>query len=277
MAQTQALPVALENGFGELLRQWRAARKLSQLELALQCNVSQRHISFMESGRSRPSRAMVLQLAEALDVPLRERNAILHSAGYAGVFRQRDLVAAEMAPVRDALQMMLDHHEPYPAMVVDRDWNLLMHNGMFPLLFDLIGGWEAAWQRTCGDGARNVMRLTFHSEGLRANIANWDAVAPLLLQRMRREATATCSEALGQLLRELLADPSIPREWHAPDIERALPPVLPLSITAGDLQVSLFSVISTFGTAQDVTTDEIRVESFFPADTATADLLRSLT
>lgn len=276
MAQTQALPVSLANGFGELLRQWRAARKLSQLELALQCNVSQRHISFMESGRARPSRAMVLQLAEALDVPLRERNALLHSAGYAGVFRQRDLATAEMAPVRDALQMMLDHHVPYPAIVVDRDWNMLMHNRVFPLLFDLIGGWEAVWQRTCGDGARNVMRLTLHPEGLRANIANWDAVAPLLLQRMRREATATCSEALGLLLQELLADPGIPREWHAPDIERALPPVLPLSIAADELQVSLFSVISTFGTAQDVTTDEIRVESFFPADTQTADLLRSI-
>ncbi len=275
---THAAPqtTASANGFGALLRQWRGARKLSQLELALSCNVSQRHLSFLESGRSRPSRAMVLQLAETLEVPLRERNALLQAAGYAGLFRQRDLDTTEMAPVREALRLMLDHHQPYPAVVVDRDWNLLMHNAVFPRLFELIGGWETVWQRCCGDGPRNVMRLTFHQGGLRRHIANWREVAPLMLQRLRKEAATSGSDELAALLVELGADPAIPREWHAPDIERPLPPVLPLSLDAGGAQVSLFSVIATFGTAQDITTDEIRVESFFPADKDSADLLKAL-
>lgn len=261
---------------GGLLRHWRAARKLSQLELALESGISQRHLSFVESGRATPSRRMVLQLAETLDVPLRERNTLLQAAGYAAVFRQRDLDAAEMAPVRQALEMMLDHHEPYPAVVVDRDWNLLMANAAVPRVLAVVGDIEAAWQRTCGEGPRNLMRLTFHPAGLRPYIANWDEAAPMLLQRLQREAAAAPSEGLEELIAELRADPEIPAPWHSPDLERGLAPVVPLQLVTGGVEMRLFTMISTFGTPQDLTTDEIRVESFFPADTASGELLAGL-
>ena len=265
------------SSFGALLRQWRGMRRLSQLQLALDTDVSQRHVSFLESGRARPSRRMVLQLAETLDVPVRERNALLQAAGYSALYRHSDLTATEMAPVSAALKLLLAHHEPFPAMVVDRDWNLLDANPALGRLLAVMGDVEQTWARVCGEGPRNVMRLTFHGEGLRPLIVNWDEAAPMLLRRLQREVAATGSEAGQSLLADLYADPGIARQWQAPDLERPLEPVVPLELMLGDLRLRLFTMISTFGTPQDVTTDEIRVESLFPVDAPTRDLLRALS
>jgi transcriptional regulator with XRE-family HTH domain len=266
----------IPSAFGALLRHWRSLRRQSQLELALSTNVSQRHLSFLESGRAQPSRAMVLRLAEALNVPIRERNALLHAAGFSAVFNRTGLSEPAMAPVRDALELMLGHHDPYPALVVDRDWNLLMANGALQRLLGLAGNPESMFATVCGDGPRNVYRLSFHPAGLRPFIANWDEMAAHLLQRLARETAATGSDTGHALLEELLAYPDIPDQWQGVVMDEPLNPVLPLELTLGGLHLRLFSVIATFGTPQDVTTDELRIESFFPADDATARALRGM-
>jgi len=262
--------------FARLLKSWREMRKCSQLDLALTSRISQRHVSFLESGRARPSREMVLQLSEALEVPLRERNTLLNAAGFAAMYRETELKSAVMAPVREALKLMLDHHEPNPASVVDREWNLLMGNQALVRVFGLVGDVAAMWQRVCPDGVHNVLKVTFHPEGFRPYIANFDEAAPVLLNRTRREAAACGSDKLLKLIDEILAYPGIPEAWRAPDWQAPPPPVLPLHLAKGELQLKLFSMITTFGTPQDITTDELRVESFFPADAASAALLKAL-
>lgn len=183
--------------FGDLLRGWRRTRKLSQLELALEARVSQRHVSFLESGRAQPSREMVLQLAGALDVPLRERNVLLQTAGFAPLYRERGLDNADMAAVRHALQMMLDHHEPLPAMVINRSWELVLANTAASSFLSAFSS-----EQTGSNTALNVMRLTFHPQGLQPMVANWQDVGPLLLSRLQREvagddATAAFFAALA--------------------------------------------------------------------------------
>jgi transcriptional regulator with XRE-family HTH domain len=262
--------------FARLLKSWREARKCSQLDLALASRISQRHVSFMESGRARPSRDMVLQLSEALEVPLRERNTLLTAAGFAAMYRETDLKSPAMAPVREALQLMLDNHEPNPVSVVDRVWNVLMINRAMLRVFSLAGDPTQLWQRVCGKGPHNVLKMTFHPDGFRPYIVNFDEAAPVLLSRTRREAVASGSAPLQQLLDEILAYPGIPEAWRAPSLDAPPPPVLPLELARGELRLKLFSMITTFGTPQDITTDELRVESFFPADAATAELLRKL-
>lgn len=269
-------PESARPPFARLLKGWREARKCSQLDLAMASRISQRHVSFMESGRARPSRDMVLQLSEALEVPLRERNTLLTAAGFAAMYRETDLKAAAMAPVREALQLMLDHQEPNPVSVVDRAWNVLMINRAMLRVFSLAGDPTQLWQRVCGNGPHNVLKMTFHPDGFRPYIVNFDEAAPVLLNRTRREAAASGNEALQKLLDEILAYPGIPEAWRAPSFEAPPPPVLPLELAKGELKLKLFSMITTFGTPQDITTDELRVESFFPADAATAELLRKL-
>jgi transcriptional regulator with XRE-family HTH domain len=262
--------------FAQRLRAWRGVRKLSQLELAVNSEISQRHLSFLESGRARPSRVMVLQLAEALDLPLRERNLMLASAGFAPVFAARALDDPEMRPVLDAVRMILDHHEPNPAVVLDGCWNVVMENRAMTRLFGLMGDIDAAWQRCCGDGSRNLLKLTFHPEGMRAFMQDWEGVCALLLSRLRREVDTTGRPGERALLAEILNYPGLPEAVLSVDPEVAPSPVIPLTLGAGGVSLSLFSMISTFGTAQDVTTDELRIESFFPADEASAALLKMM-
>lgn len=262
--------------FGPLLRRWRALRRVSQLELSLQSAVSQRHLSFLESGRSQPSRAMVLQLSDALEVPLRERNALLQSAGFAPAYHERTLEAADMQPVRKALERMLEHHEPYPAVVVNRDYDVLMENRAFVGMTSLFGDREALWQACCPDGPPNLLRLTLHPRGARPFIRNFEEFAPLMLQRLYRETSIPGTETSAAFLAELRKDGDFPRRWHEPDPAATLAPVLPVTLEGGDVRLSLFSMISTFGTPYDVTTDEIRVETFFPADAGSAAMLRRL-
>jgi transcriptional regulator with XRE-family HTH domain len=255
--------------FPELLKAWRRRRRLSQLELALEAGVSQRHLSFLESGRARPSRSMILQLGECLDVPLRERNDWLLAAGFAPVFAARPLDDPQMRQVMAAVRRMLAGHEPFPAVAIDRAWNVRLANRPFDALVALAGA--DVWERV-GGAERNLMRLLFHPAGVRPLIANWPAVGPLLWQRARREAEALGGDETKAVLAELAPHQDADTLGAAEDA--ALLPVLPVELRKDGLRVAFFTVIATFGTAQDVTADELRIESFFPADEATEALFR---
>ncbi len=259
-----------ETGFPHLLKSWRQKRRMSQLELALTSGVSQRHVSFLESGRAKPSRGMLLQLSETLEVPLRERNDWLTAAGFAPLFRARPLDDPQMAQVMSAVRMMLSNHEPFPAIAIDSAWNIRLSNRPFELLAAMLG--SDVWSRI-GGPTRNLMRLMFHPNGIRPYVANWRAIAPLLWHRARREAEALAGEEMKLVLADLT-------QYQDADTLRAeedatLVPVLPLEIEKDGARISLFTVIATFGTAQDVTADELRIESFFPADEATERLFRA--
>lgn len=272
---TMTLP---ELSFGALLRQWRTSRKLSQLELALESAVSQRHLSFLESGRARPSQQMVLQLAEVLEVPLRERNSLLTAAGFAPFYRERGLSDEVMAPVQDALTRMLAHHDPYPAVVVDRDYDVLLENRAFTAMLGLFGDAAAVWAACCPDGRPNLLRLTFHAAGARPFIRNFDEVGPFMLQRLYRELAAANNDKALAFIEELRHDPAIPAQWMtATSPLTSAPPLVPLVLGRDGVELRLISMISTFGTPYDITTDEIRVETFFPEDAATEQLLKRLT
>jgi transcriptional regulator with XRE-family HTH domain len=257
-------------GFCSLLRHWRQRRRISQLELSLRCGISQRHLSFLESARSRPSRSMILRLSEALEVPLRERNQWLHAAGFAPVYRALELDSPEMRPVMAAVQMMLRNHEPFPAAALDRSWNIRLANQPFERLSAWLGG--ELWERV-GGSSRNLIRLLFHPDGLRPFVSNWETIAPCLWQRAEREAMSAHGTEAQRLLDELRPM----QEEHVLSGAAELPllPVLPLQLEHAGVRLSLFTVIATFGTPQDVTTDELRIESLFPADDETEHLLRA--
>ncbi len=259
-----------ESGFSQLLKTWRQKRRLSQLELALSSGVSQRHVSFLESGRANPSRSMILQLSETLEVPLRERNDWLTAAGFAPVFRTRPLDDPQMTQVMNAVRLMLANHEPFPAIAIDRAWNIRLSNRSFDMLGAMIGG--DVWTRVGGPN-RNLMRLFFHPNGIKPFITNWKAIAPLLWHRARREAEALAGEEMKLVLSDLSQYQDADTLWAAEDA--ALVPVLPLELEKDGVRISLFTVIATFGTAQDVTADELRIESLFPADEATDRLFRA--
>ncbi len=242
---------------GTLLKHWRGVRRVSQLELALRAEVTPRHVSFVETGRSNPSREMVLTLARALDVPLRERNQMLLAAGFAPSYRQSALDEPALAQVRAALERILSHHEPYPAVVMDRHWNVTQTNEAAASLFAwLLDGAEV--------GAPNVVRMMFGP--LRPYVANFSDVGEALIQRVHREAVGgVVDPATTDLLEEVLALPGIPAAWRVPDFARGTLPIIPVEFAKGDEAVSYFSTVTTFGTPQDVTLQEIRLECFFPA------------
>ncbi len=265
---------AAGQAFPSHCRQWRQYRKLSQLELAMEANVSQRHISWLETGRSKPSREMVIRLAEALDIPLRERNKLLRAAGFAAVYSERSLQEPDMAPVLDALNRVLEHHNPLPAVVVDRFWNVVMMNTAGELLFGMAEPSDD-YIADMGESARhNMAALTLHPGGFRQFITNWEQAAPTFVRRLKREALESGDAEYGKLLNKLL-DLAGPIESSDLPDEQLLP-VLPLELEQDDLKLSLFSVISTFGTAQDITADELRVEAFYPGDSATDEFFRSM-
>jgi transcriptional regulator with XRE-family HTH domain len=260
--------------FGPLLRDARRARRLSQLDLSLHAEVSQRHLSFLESGKARPSRDMVVQLATALDLSMRERNRLLQTAGFAGIYPQRPLAATDMAPVRAALDLMLDHHAPYPAVVVDRAWNLVTANTPMQRLMTVLGDPDDRWQRVCGDGPRNLMMMTLHAEGLRPLIVNLHELAPMMLARTAREALE--HPDIQPVLDTVLAYPGLPRAYRKIDLSQASLPVVPTHLRFNGHDLRLFTMLATFGTPLDVTTDELRVELFFPADEASRALLHAM-
>ena len=252
---------------GHLLREWRTRRNLSQLELARGSAVSARHLSFIETGRSRPSREMVLHLAERLEVPLRDRNRLLLAAGYAPVFGERPLESDEMAPVRDALARFLSAHEPYPAIVVDRHWNLVLANEALGFLIEGIAPWLL-------DPPANALRATLHPDGMASRILNFEEWSGHLVHRLRRELALTGDDELEALLTEVLAYPGVRSEPPPFDAASAAEIVLPLQLRGEDTNLSFFSTLTTFGTAADVTLSELAVEAFYPADAETAAALR---
>jgi transcriptional regulator with XRE-family HTH domain len=249
---------------GTLLREWRQRRRMSQLDLALEAGVSARHVSFVETGRSRPSAEMVVQLAEHLEVPLRDRNALLLAAGYAPAYAQRDLDEPEMGPVREAIDRVLRGHEPFPAVVVDRHWGLVSANRAVPLLIK-----GAAAHLT--EPPVNVLRLSLHPEGMAPRIVNLGEWRAHLLDRLGRQAVVSGDPALFALHEELAAYPG-GEPAPAPDLEAGAIAV-PLRLRVGDDELAFISTATTFGTATDVTVSELAIESFFPADAATARAL----
>ncbi len=249
---------------GPLLRDWRRRRRLSQLDLALDAGVSARHLSFVETGRSRPSADMVLQLADRLEVPLRNRNQLLMAAGHAPVFDQHALDDPEMAPVRQALQLILDGHDPYPAVVIDHAWEMLASNRAVGLLTSGVAP-------ELLEPPINVLRVSLHPDGVAPRIANLGEWRGHLLERLERQIALTGDPALASLLDEVSAYPGPDYERGAGGPEIAVP--LRLHSEAGEL--SFISTVATFGTAVEVTASELSIESFFPADGATAEAVRA--
>jgi len=248
---------------GTLLRDWRRRRRLSQLDLALEAGVSARHLSFLETGRAKPSRQMVLHLSEQLDVPLRDRNRLLLAAGYAPAFEERPIDAPEMAPVRDALERILTGHEPYPAVVVDRWWNLAAANRAIAMF-------TAAVPEHLMQPPVNVLRVSLHPEGMASRILNYGEWRAHVLDRLRRQVALTADERLAALYEELGGYPGETAEIHGPGGEIAVP----LRFDAGGRELAFFSTIATFGTAVDITLAELAIEAFFPADETTSAYLR---
>lgn len=264
--------ISIQN-FSHRCRQWRKYRKLSQLDLALAADVSQRHISWLETGRSHPSRDMVMQLSEAMDIPLRERNVLLQTAGYAAAYTEMHLDDPAMAPVLDVLNHVLQHHDPLPAVVVDRFWNVKKHNQAAGLLLSIGGDPQTLLNNIGADGEFNLALLTLHPQGLRPYIANWDQIVPSFIYRLKSESLASGDSRVQERFAQYL-ELVEPLETTDPVIESLLP-VLPLKLHVNGLKLSLFSVISTFGTPQDITTDELRIEAFYPMDSQTEQFFRS--
>jgi transcriptional regulator with XRE-family HTH domain len=258
------------NSFGTLLKQWRDRRKLSQLDLSLKSEVSQRHISFLESGRAKPSREMILELATALEIPLRQQNLMLTSAGFAPIHTETDLSAPEMTSVRKALDFILCQQEPYPAIVVDRYWNLLLtNNGATRLLTTFIEP-DKLQKLFCIDGKINLMRAVFHSQGLRPFIINWEELAMHWLNRLHREAKLSGeSEQSNLLFDELMSYPNVSSLWNSSNRTAQNTLLFTINLKKNDLHWQFFTTIATLGTPYDITLQEIRIECLFPADEAT--------
>ena len=261
---------AITRSIGDLLREWRERRRLSQLALALEAEVSARHLSFVETGKSRPSREMVLRLAERLEVPLRERNTMLLAAGFAPVYPERDLDDPALGVARATIDRVLAGHEPFPALAIDRYWTLVAANRVVPAL--LIGVAPELLQPPI-----NVLRLSLHPDGLAAQIANLAEWRSHLLARLSRQVELTADPRLSDLLHELGGYASDRAAWNTdhPVAEQTSTSVaVPLRLHTEHGTLSLISTTMVFGTPVDVTLSELAIEAFFPADAATAGLLQ---
>jgi len=266
----RSTPPTAADPFGTHLRHWRQHRRLSQLDLANEAQVSTRHLSYVETGRAEPSREMVLRLAERLEVPLRERNALLVAAGYAPMYRQRSLDDPALASARKAVDLVLKGHEPFPALAVDRHWNLVAHNALVPLLM-------AGVAPELVKPPINVLRLSLHPEGLAPRIANLQQWRAHLLERLQQQVAATGDATLSALHDELAGYP-LPNVGHdAPAAGGELANVVvPFQLVTPQGILSFISTTTIFGTPVDVTLQELAVESFFPADAETAKALSML-
>jgi transcriptional regulator with XRE-family HTH domain len=251
---------------GALLREWRKRRNFSQLELALRSAISSRHLSFIETGRAQPSREMVLHLAERLDVPLRERNRLLLAAGFAPVFGERSLGESAMAPVREALERFLAAHEPYPAVVVDRHWNVVAFNrGVEYVNHNVAPELRAP--------PANALRIALHPDGLAPQISNLSDWSGFLLARLRREIEATGDPELEALYDELAAYPGVAAEEDLADAPRSNEIMLRHELRLDNTDLALFCTFTTFGTARDLTLSELSIVAFYPANRQTAEAL----
>jgi transcriptional regulator with XRE-family HTH domain len=254
---------------GELLRAWRQRRRLSQLDLSCEAEISTRHLSFLETGRALPSRGMLQKLSEYLDIPLRERNSLLVAAGYAPVYSDRPLAHPDLKPAKSAIDLVLAGHEPYPALAIDRHWNLIASNkAVAPLLTG-----AAAWLLK---PPVNVLRLSLHPEGIAPRIANLPEWRSHLLERLRRQVDSSGDPVLVELFKELRSYPVPDRLVKKSEEDRGMGVVIPLCFAIGDDVLRFLSTTMVFGTPVDVTLSELAIEAFFPADTATAEKLRTL-
>src|SRR5579862_7980165 len=262
-------PPAPANRLGELLRHWRSTRRMSQLDLSLEAEISSRHLSCVESGKAEPSREMLTRLADALTIPLRERNALFIAAGYAPIYRESGLAAPELALAHRAVEFILKQQEPYPTIVIDRHWDLVLaNNGAMKLIQFLLGTMPEE---------RNVVRQIFKDEFLRPYIVNWNEVAADLIQRLQRELDwVPTDDALRNLLDEILSYPHVPEHWRSRELETPTSPVLTFVVRKDGIELRFFSTWTTFATPHDVTLEETRIESSFPADDATAKTWNSL-
>lgn len=259
-----------EARFGELLRSWRQRRRLSQLDLSLEAGVSTRHVSFLETGRSQPSREMVLMLADQLAVPLRERNELLLAAGFAPAYGRRLFDAPELAAVRRAVEQVLAAHHPFPALAVDRQWDVVATNGAAAML---LGSLPPAM----AGPPLNVYRVTLHPEGISGRVANIVEIARYLVHRLRADVAATGDPALEALLDEVVSYPVVAAaERSAPTGPDASDVVVPLRMRHPDGELAMFSTITTFGTPADVTVAELAIELFYPMDERTGERLREM-
>ncbi|REG52325.1 Xre family transcriptional regulator [Paraburkholderia sp. BL6669N2] len=259
------------NDLGVLLRHWRDVRGISQLDLSFNAGISQRHISFIESGRSVPSRQMLMDIAQALDIPLRERNTLLLAAGYAPMYADAAWNAQEMHSVTNALGRMLRQHEPFPALVMDRYWNVLMTNEAAPRFFNCFIDMAAR------KGPRNMLHLVFDPEGMRPFVADWQTVADSLIQRVYRESVGrVIDDRTRELLDALRAYPDVEKnmqpghpESAAETASAAAMPVIPIGFVKNGHVMKYFSVVATVGTPQTIAAQELRLECMFPADDET--------
>jgi transcriptional regulator with XRE-family HTH domain len=264
-------PAPMNRTVGDLLREWRQRRRMSQLLLASEADISTRHLSFVESGRATPSREMVMHLAERLDVPLRARNALLVAAGYAPLFRERPLSDPQLGAAREAVDRVLKGHEPYPAVAVDRHWTIVAANGaLAPLVAPASPALLAP--------PANALRLSLHPDGIASSIVNWHTWRAHLLARLQRQVEVSGDATLAALYDELTGYPAPRDARHAPPGEAALSDAIavPLRLATPHGVLSFFSTTTVFGTPVDVTLSELAIEAFFPADPQTAGTLRAL-
>lgn len=253
---------------GDLLRQWRQRRRMSQLDLAAESNISTRHLSFLETGRAQPSREMLLRLAEQLEIPLRERNTLLVAAGYAPLFAQRGLETPDLEAARKAVELLLAGHQPYPALAIDRHWNLVAANRV---VTPLLSGIEPSLLAP----PVNVLRLSLHPLGLAPRIANLAQWRGHLFTRLRRQIELSADPALAQLLLELQGYP-VPAQANSPAPWEAGGIVIPFQLSTPHGLLSFISTTTVFGTPLDITLSELALETFFPADAATARALHQI-
>ncbi|ARU59374.1 MAG: helix-turn-helix transcriptional regulator [Pseudomonadales bacterium] len=259
--------------FGNMLREIRKAKRLSQLDLAVESEVSTRHISFLETGRAKPSREMILHLARQLDIPFKETNMLLAAAGFAHQYRESNIADPGLANIRNALNFMLQSNEPYPAIVLDAQWNILMANQAQQRIVQKLVALGAKFPPTF-----NIMEHFMAEEGYRQFVTNWDEVVVILLQRMHKEhlLSARRDEPNTQL-EKLLTFPGVPTDWLSRDIGDKSHPLVEVRLEIEGQALGIFSTIATFGTPLDVTLQDIRIEHYFPADENTRLFFENLT
>jgi transcriptional regulator with XRE-family HTH domain len=263
-------------GVGPLLRRWREARHLSQLDLALDAEVSARHISFLETGRAEPSREMLLTLSNVLDVPLRERNLLLLAAGYAPVYGETSLDDPRMTQVRAAVEVILRSNEPRSALAHDRHWNIVMANDGFVRFLTLTLGKPPEGVvplKVTSPPRFNVLRLLFDPAGIRKIVINWEQIAKSLLNEAYRRLAWARDDEMRALITEILSYPGVPARWREPDLEAPHDLILPMEIKFNGAIARMFSTVTTVQTPHDVALQELHVEAFYPADAETEALL----
>ena len=265
--------IAIEtDGIGPLLRRWRESRHLSQLELALEAEVSSRHISFLETGRAAPSREMLLTLSNVLDVPLRERNLLLLAAGYAPVYRETSLDDPRMTQVRAALELILSRHEPRSAFAFDRYWNIVMANAAYVRFVTAVLGKAPAGLtplKVSTPPRLNLLHLVFDPGGIRKVIVNWEPIAKSLLDQAHRMAAWSRDDKMRELIKSILSYPGVPAKWREPDLETPGALILSFELNFEGKIARMFSTVTTLSTPQDVTLQELHIEAFYPADAET--------